>query len=396
MAILGSVFAMLGRFAGRLLNSALGWATILLFGKVDGRRQTFLLVMALGSLAWVVTLIGILFPGFATIVLAFVPIPAFVDDTWVRLAMLAMAALIPLLVGIAAVVVTEKTRRPQGGALVGAVLRGYPFTLVLAVTIVFLAALSLVRKATSMAKRWEDAHVPVIVKPGGYDRVVADLESVLDGAGLDTRREAAPRVLSIPPRLLDAVAGKALGALVPDRLMVLKGAGLDVLVYPSDIAIAGSKDRVARARAAIAAKLIESPAYLTASAEAENIEDKLGALLKADRATVESRLVEIDREIARLAVPFEEWETVYRQRLQLERNILARELRKGEPAELQPEPEPRAMREKKTLPVVGWAIGLVSTALLAIDVGLLLARRLDARKSGETSRRRRRAFLKRA
>ena len=52
MAIVGSVFAMLGRFAGRLLNSALGWATILLFGKVEGRRQSFLLVMALGSLAY--------------------------------------------------------------------------------------------------------------------------------------------------------------------------------------------------------------------------------------------------------------------------------------------------------------------------------------------------------
>src|SRR4029079_15038064 len=102
---------------------------------------------------------------------------------------------------------TEEKRRPKGGALVGAVLRGYPFTLVLAITIVFLAALSLVRKASSLANRWQDAHVPVIVKPGGYDRVVADLETVLDDAGLDTRREAAPSVLSIPPRPTDPVAG---------------------------------------------------------------------------------------------------------------------------------------------------------------------------------------------
>jgi hypothetical protein len=378
MAILGSVFAMLGRFAGRLLNSALGWATILLFGKVEGKRQTFLLVMALGALAWLVTLVGIVFPSFATIVLAFVPIPDFVDDTWIRLAMLAMAALIPLLIGIGAVVVTDEARQPKGRALVGAVLRGYPFTAVLAVTIVFLAALSLVRKARSLAKRWEDAHVPVIVKPGGYDRVVADLESVLDDAGLDTRREAAPAVLSIPPRLLDAVAGKALGALVPDRLMVLKGAGLDVLVYPSDIAISGSKDRVARARAAIAAKLIESPAYLTASAEAEKIEDKLGALLTTDAATAERRLTEIDGEIARLAVPFDEWETVYRQRLQVERNLLARELRREEPLQLGS--APGATREKRRLPILDWAIGLVSAGLLALDVGLLLARRRRPRR----------------
>jgi len=117
MAILGSIFAMLGRFAGRLLNSALGWATLLLFGKVEGRKQTFLLVMALGSLAWVITLIGILWPSFATFVLAFVPIPSFVDDTWVRLAMLAMAALIPLLIGVGAVIVTDEKRRPKGGRI---------------------------------------------------------------------------------------------------------------------------------------------------------------------------------------------------------------------------------------------------------------------------------------
>jgi hypothetical protein len=378
MAILGSLFAMLGRFAGRLLNSALGWATILLFGKVEGKRQTFLLLMALGSLAWLVTLAGILVPRVATFVLAFIPIPDFVDDTWIRLAMLAMAALIPLLIGIGAVVVTDAKRRPTGRALATAVLRGYPFTFVLAVTIVFLAGLSLVRKATSLARRWQDAHVAVIVKPGGYDRVVADLETVLDGAGLDTRREAAPRVLSVPPRLLEAVAGKALGELVPDRLMVLKGENLDVLVYPSDISIAGTKDRVARARAAIAAKLTESPAYLTTSAETERIEDRLAALLGKDRATVAPRLAELDREIARLNVPFEEWETVYRQRLQVERNLLARELREGEPTGAD-EP-PNVALARRPIPIVDWVIGLVSAALLALDVGLLVRRRRKPRR----------------
>src|SRR6478672_2444882 len=107
MAIVGSVFAMLGRFAGRLLNSALGWATILLFGKVEGRRQTFVLVMALGSLVWVVTLAGVLYPNIATFVLTFVPVPTFVDTTWLRIAMLAAAVAIPLLIGVGAVVITD-------------------------------------------------------------------------------------------------------------------------------------------------------------------------------------------------------------------------------------------------------------------------------------------------
>ena len=367
MAIVGSVFAMLGRFMGRLLNSALGWATLLLFGKVEGRRQLFLLVMAVGSLVWVVTLAGVLFPDIATFVLTFVPVPDFVDDTWIRLVMLAAAAAIPVLIGIGAIVLTEKERRPKGGGLVSAVLRGYPFTLVLAVTIVFLGVIAGVRKVRSLARRWDDAHVPVIVKPGAYDRVVADLESVLDAADLDVRREAAPAVLSVPPHLLDAVAGKALGALVPDRLMVLRGEGIDILIYPSDIAISGSKERVARARAAIASKLTTSPAYMTTTAEAERLEDRITALAREDAPTAERSLVDIDRELARLAVPFDEWETVYRERLQVERDLLAR----GQRIETAlPTPPPTST--SRLADVAGWAIGLASAVLLAIDVGLML------------------------
>jgi len=76
-------------------------------------------------------------------------------------------------------------------------------------------------------------------------------------------------------------------------------------------------------------------------------------------------------------VPFEEWETVYRQRLQIERNILAREPRGVEP----PLPEgSEGAPAKRRLPVVDWAIGLVGAGLLAIDVGLLLARRRRPRR----------------
>jgi hypothetical protein len=189
--------------------------------------------------------------------------------------MLGLALLIPLLIGIAAIFVSESSHRQKGLGLVRGVLRGYPFTLILALTIVILAVVSLVRKARSLMKRWEDAHVPVVVKPGGYDQVLHQLHDVLDQAGLDVEPKPAPAVLSMPPRLLDAVAGKALGGLVPDRLMLLVGRNLEILVYPSDVAIAGSKEAVAGARAAIAAELTTAPAYLTTSAESERIEDAI-------------------------------------------------------------------------------------------------------------------------
>ena len=376
MAIIGSVFAMFGRFAGRLLNAVLGWATLLLFGKVSGSKQTVLLLVALGSLLWVVTVFGILIPDIGTFALAFVPVPDFIDEDWVRLAMLGLAVVIPLVIGAAAMFLTEAERRPQRGGLVIGVLRGYPFTFVLALTIVVLGGVALVRKVRSLAKRWEDAHVPVVVKPGGYDGVLEALEDVLDRAGLDVMRKPAPAVVSMPPRLLDKVAGRALGGLVPDRLMLLSGPDLDVLVYPSDVAISGTKPATARARAAIASRLTDTPAYMTTSAEAQHVEDLIretaGGAEDRDAQSVQSRVARlraIDSDLARLTVPFEEWETVYRQRLQVERDLLAGETNElaVPAAEQQRDPEPRA-------PLADRVFALGTAALIAVDAVLLAAR----------------------
>lgn len=374
MAIIGSVFAVVGRFAGRVLNAVLGWATLLLFGKVEGRKQTMLLVIALGALLWVVTLVGILVPDVGTFLLAFVPVPDFIDEGWVRLAMLALAVAIPLLIGAAAVWMAEQ--RPKGAGLVTGTLRGYPFTLVLAVTIVTLAGVALVRKLRSLSKHWEDAHVPVVVKPGGYDRVLDDLRGVLDASDLPVRVRPAPSVVSMPPRLLDAVAGRSLGGLVPDRLMLLVGEDLEVLVYPSDVAISGSKTATARARAAIAVELTKAPAYMTTSAEAQRIED---AIVEAsgrvgDAAALPAherleRLRGLDPQIARLAVPFDEWETVYRQRLQVERDLLATDV-DASSWQTTRRPEP-SIAER--------AFALGTIALIAADAVLLLGDRIRPR-----------------
>lgn len=371
MAIVGSVFAMLGRFAGKILNAILGWATLLLFGKVSGSKQTILLVVALGSLLWVVTLGGIMVPDIGTFLLAFVPVPDFIDEGWVRLAMLGLAVVIPLAVGAAAIYVTEADQRPQGAGLVAGVLRGYPFTFVLAVTIIVLAGVALVRKLQSVSKRWEDAHVPVVVKPGGYDRVLAALEGVLDDAGLDVATRPAPEIVSLPPRLLDTVAGRSLGGLVPDRLMLLVGRELEILVYPSDVSISGTKSATALARAAIATALVDAPAYLTTSAEAQRIEDDIAQVAgdRHDRDPISvrgrvARLRALDSRIARLMIPFDEWETVYRERLQVERDLLAG---------VADDPRaPVAVQEREPA-AIDRAVALGTAALIAADAALLAA-----------------------
>jgi hypothetical protein len=373
VAIVGSVFALAGRFAGRVLNSALSWATILLFGTVDGRKQTVLSLIALGSLVWFALVLGVILPDIGAFLIAAVPVPGFVDETVVRLVMLAAAIGLPLVIGAAAIYLLKPEDRPRGADVATAILRGYPFTLALALTIAFLALISLGRKVQGLARRWESAHVPVVVKPGRYEAVLGDLQRVLRSAGLPVVVRPASRVLSIPPKVLEAAAGSGMGGLVPDRLMLLVEPNLEVLVYPSDIAISGSRDVVARARAAIASELTHAPAYLTTSTDAQRIEDDIRTVGQAgsvDVGSVPAAMEAIDARLARLTVPFDEWETVYRERLQVERDLLINGGRTVIPG--QAVVPPRELRPS----ALEWLAASIGVGLLVVDVLLLVAERL--------------------
>jgi hypothetical protein len=264
--------------------------------------------------------------------------------------------------------------------LVTAVLRGYPFSALLAVTIVLLGVVAVARKLRSLAKRREDVHVPIVVKPGHYDQVLDELRDVLGASDLPVRQEHATAVLSTPPRLLAAVAGPMLGALVPERLMVLKSRDLDILVYPSDVAISGTKEVVARARAAIASRLTDAPAYMTTTEEAEQIEDELRELAAAiegrggSEEGLQARLDEIDKRLATITVEFEEWQTLYRERLQLERRILAHRVEAASAPGSKDVPEPVAA------PRAHVALGLVGIGLVALDLALIILQRVMPRR----------------
>jgi hypothetical protein len=150
------------------------------------------------------------------------------------------------------------------------------------------------------------------------------------------------------------------------------------------VAIAGTKGLVARSRAAIASKLTEAPAYLTTSAEAERVEDRIRELARlpvrapAELAAADPKLREIDEQLAALSVPFDEWETAYRQRLQVERDLLRGVL---EASERDAAGAPGARIGRRPTPAE-WLVGLAGIALIATDALLLLAERARPPRAG--------------
>jgi hypothetical protein len=309
-----------------------------------------------------------------------------IDPNWVRIGMLIGAIAIPVLIGIAAAVVSSDTTKRGPRALVIAGLRGYPFAIALSVMLVLLAAVGIGRKIRAFRHKWQDAHIPLMVKPGAYETVLHEVTKTLSDAGLPVEERDAGAMLSGPPKLLDAIAGRGLGSLVPERLMALKGDNLEVLVYPSDLAISGSPDHLARARAALATHVASAPAYLTTSEEAQKVEDVLDRIRDDGRHAPPqetlARLGEVDEKLASLPAPYDEWQVLYRLRLQLERD--ARAALDHHHATIEPEMEgaPSAAAGNGG----GWlphparlAIGIGGAALIAVDVVLQLA---DRRSGG--------------
>jgi hypothetical protein len=407
MAVLATLFGMLGRFAGKLLTTTLGWASILLFGRVPQDRQVVLALVTFGSVVWAVVVIGVVLPYVGAFLLAAVPAPALIGESVLRLAMLAAALVLPAVVGAATIFVVEPARRPTGRAIAEQVIRGYLLSPALAVTLVLLALVGVARFVHHLALRWSDAHIPIVVRPGGYDRVLVDLERALDDAGLDVERHAAPALLALPGRMLGGIAGPGIRSLVPDRLTELRGRGIEVGLYPSDIAIAGDKLSVARARAAIASRLTATAASMTTSAEAQEIEARLerlsaarvaggtpGADAKAAAGGAaptgrsldpQAELRSIDSALAVLTVPHDEWEILYRERLQVERDLLAGD----RPGEAFPGGGPDTLaavegsaRDARRDRLPSWAstaVAAVGFGMVAVDLVLALVdRRRDA------------------
>src|SRR3954447_18855664 len=88
MAILAALVALGSRFATKILTTALGWATTLLFGRVPASRQIALLGITFGSVVWAVLLVGVVMPDVGTFLLVLVPSQHIVPEEVIRAAML--------------------------------------------------------------------------------------------------------------------------------------------------------------------------------------------------------------------------------------------------------------------------------------------------------------------
>lgn len=330
MAIIQVLLAAVARSAGRILNTAVGWATTMIFGRVPAKRQMYVSIMTFGSLVWIAVIVGIAFPSAGTFLLSFVPLPSWVDPKWIRLAMTIAAAVLPALVGAVSLLLQDPDERPTGSARLRAVLRGYPFTLGLAVTLSMMCVLAPVMKLQTLVRRWASQHIPVVVESEDYDDVLEQVQRVLATGGWRTDRRQATWMVRLPTRVLTLLAGRTLDAYVAKQLTTLRAERFEVVLHPSDLVLSGEEGEVVHARSLLAERLAFGRAHLTWTKDAQALEDHMRSLHQrlAPHAGAEESgsrrpgalgpvLDDVDSRLKDIDVPYEEWEVLFRQKLLL-------------------------------------------------------------------------------
>ena len=350
MALLQALFALITRSAGKILNSIFGWAVRALFGQTSSREQTFFSAIVAAAVAWPLLLVGIALPKIAALSLAFVPIPHWVPTWTVRIVWLALAALVPFAVGLA--IATKAPPHAPPEPFLKRMIRGFPITIGLAAAFVIMFVSVPIMRLFALARRLDSADVPLVTDADAYDQVARLICEVLTRHGYALERQAPGWWVAAPTRILGWFGGDAFGAYVPRQLAHYVANELEVSLYPSGVLLRGQKDKVTWAHGIIAETVVHSEGYQTRDAKAQALEKELRALWRRydddprsheGSALLFDRLREVARELGTLSVPFDDWQIIYRQILQVQRAI------RGEPQLLDQEASGQAGERGETM-----------------------------------------------
>ncbi len=321
MPFIQALIALLAKQGGKILNTVFGWATTMLFGKVPEKRQYLLSGISFGSVLWLIALIGIALPRFGTFMLAFaIPDSGFEDE--IRIGMLVAALVIPGAIGFASLFLTEKAEHPKGTAAIAkTILKGYPYTFGLAITLILMTLLVPVLKIQDLVKRWTSQHVPMIIDRHDYLEIVAQIRRALADHGIPTVAKQASWMIRLPTKILTTFSGATLHSLISSELTELVSPQLSVTLHPADLIIRGKERDTIRVRAILTEFLTFTKAHLTWTKEANEIEDLLLAIWKSP-ANGRAQLAKVETLMRETQLAFEEWDILFRERLLVERKLL--------------------------------------------------------------------------
>jgi hypothetical protein len=324
MPFLPFVLLLAWQAISRSASFALGWATAIYFGQVPGRQGRMLSVISLLSAGWVLLIVGFAIPIFAGAALeAAGAIGENFDVETIHYAGL-VAGLVLTPPAIAACVVWgELLEERSWGRWFRLIPISYPASFMLGISVLQMVLYTPVLLFLRWRRKRKLVEVALVMREGTDDEDLLEaLKRALGTIGIDrVEVSEATGPKSWPLRTLGYAAEHLLGATVRGDPMQLDAGPLEIQAYATNVAILGPKEDAYRARAAIERQLAFSDAYLTWDDESQSFEDELLALHReadGDLEGLRRRLDEVQERMDVASMNSEEWNVLYRLRLQVE------------------------------------------------------------------------------
>ncbi len=308
----------------RSASFALGWATALYFGQVPGRQGRILSVISLAAAGWIIVIVGFAIPIFTG---AGLEMAGLIDDNFDVEAIhyIGLVAAIVLTPPVVAGISVFGEFHPERsiGTWVGLLPMCYPATFMLGASVLQMVAVTPVLLFQRWRRKRKLVQVPLVMRKGSSDddlvEAVQSALKTIDITDVRVTEGSGPRVW--PMRTVGFAAEHLLGAVVRGKPMRLEAGELEIFAYATNISINGPKEDAYRVRAAVERELAFADAYLTWNEESQGFEDELieaHAQVNGDVDAMRERLDEIQGRIDIASLNGEEWNVLYRLRLQVE------------------------------------------------------------------------------
>lgn len=326
---------------GRIAAFLFSWAMVGFFGKMPPKRQYLLAGIGLMSMLWIVFVIGMFFPDvihFLFLLNKGLNNPRV--ENIVQNFSIVFVLVLPFVIGLASLFVDSEPPPTLGGKAVQ-VLKGWLIAPGFAIAMLLMMITSIITLSITYLKRLKTEHVPITIKKGGYRTVMDDISQALNSNGVRVQEKELPIYLK-PPVMVMALLAKSIvqGLVTPEAKMLQGDNGLTIIVHPTDMVLAGPKSTALHARAIITQRVPFTEAYLTWEEDSQKFEDRITELWrewkkspKNTRNDMAARLKKIEELKAALhdtEIPFEQWEVVYRELLQLEDEVVSGRIERGE------------------------------------------------------------------
>lgn len=303
---------------------ALGWATALYFGQVPGKQGRVVAVMSLASAAWIIVLAGFAVPLLIGALLDWLGIISR-NFSVARLHVLGLTAAIALTppAVAAAAVWGEFHGRPSVGDWLRLLPISYPATASLGLGVAQMVVFAPVLVVRRLIRKQTMLQTALSMREDADDeQLTRAVATALSSIGLrHVEAEEARGFLAWPMRTVGFATRHLLGAVVRGDPMILRADGLRLLAYATNVAVLGESRDAHRARAALERQLPFSNARITWSEDARALEDELMEAHRAangDGEATRRRLAAIQERIDAASLDVEEWNVLYRLRLQVE------------------------------------------------------------------------------